>query len=170
MTAQIQSGKSVLDVRMKRRNALKEIRADIEINTLAGRVWSLLTDFAAYPEWNPFIRRAQGEARVGSRIEVYLQPSGARGMTFRPTVLRAEPNRELRWLGRLWMPGVFDGEHTFIIEPLGPNRVRFIQGEIFNGVLVPLLMRSLETDTRRGFDEMNRALKGRAEASDIPLQ
>ncbi len=31
--------------------------------------------------------------------------------TFRPTVLVAEPNRELRWLGRLFMPGPFDGEH-----------------------------------------------------------
>jgi hypothetical protein len=144
---------------------LKEIQAEIEINTPAERVWSLLTDFAAYPEWNPFIRRARGEVRIGSRLEVYIQPSGARGMTFRPSVLTAEPNRELRWLGRLWMPGLFDGEHRFIIEPLGPDRVRFIQAEIFNGLLVPLLARSLETDTRRGFDEMNRALKGRAETS-----
>jgi len=37
-------------------------------------------------------------------------------MTFRPTILKAEPNRELRWLGHLLVPGLFDGEHIFTIE------------------------------------------------------
>jgi hypothetical protein len=84
-------------------------------------------------------------------------------MGFKPTVLRAEPNRELRWLGRLWLPRLFDGEHVFVIEPLDETRVRFVQREEFNGLLVPLFARSLDTDTRRGFEEMNQALKARAE-------
>ena len=63
------------------------------------------------------------------------------------------------------MPGLFDGEHVFTIEALGENRVRFMQREIFTGVLVPLFARSLDTDTLRGFNEMNQALKGRAEAA-----
>jgi hypothetical protein len=84
-------------------------------------------------------------------------------MTFRPTVLSVEPNRELRWLGRLLIPGLFDGEHIFEIEPAGMDRVRFTQREVFRGLFVPLLARSLDRDTRRGFEEMNRALKVRAE-------
>jgi len=75
---------------------MKEIRTEIEIEASAERIWQTLTDFAAFPEWNPFIRRASGEVKTGARLEVYIQPSGARGMTFRPTVLKAEPNRELR--------------------------------------------------------------------------
>ncbi len=78
------------------------------------------------------------------------QPSGAHGMSFQPAVLKAEPNRELRSLGRVWLPGLFDGEHIFTIEPLGLTRVRFVQWEIFAGLLVPLLAHSLDTDTRRG--------------------
>jgi hypothetical protein len=66
-------------------------------------------------------------------------------------------------LGHLVLPGLFDGEHIFTIKPLGNNRVRFSQREIFNGLLVPLLGRSLKTDTQRGFEEMNQALKARAE-------
>ena len=85
-------------------------------------------------------------------------------MTFRPKILNAEPNRELRWLGHLFVPGLFDGEHSFTIEPLGHARVRFVQREIFRGLLVPLFSRGLDRDTRRGFEEMNRALKERAEA------
>jgi hypothetical protein len=78
-------------------------------------------------------------------------------------VLTVEPERELRWLGHLLVPGLFDGEHIFTIEPSGPDKIRFVQREIFTGLLVPLFARGLDTDTRRGFDEMNRALKERAE-------
>ena len=78
-------------------------------------------------------------------------------MSFRPTVLVAEPNRELRWLGHLWLPGLFDGEHSFSIEPLDEGRVRFVQRERFKGLLLPFLSKMLDGDTRRGFNEMNRA-------------
>jgi len=142
---------------------MKELRAEIEIQATAERVWQLLTDFASFPQWNPFIRRANGEVRAGARLKVHIQPSGASGMTFQPTVLKAVPNRELRWLGRLVIPGLFDGEHIFTIEPAGEDRVRFTQREIFTGLLVPLLARGLDTNTRRGFEEMNQALKARAE-------
>jgi hypothetical protein len=140
-----------------------ELRSEIEIQASTERVWQLLTDFASFPQWNPFIRRASGEIRAGANLVVNIQPSGASGMTFKPTVLKVDPNRELRWLGHLVLPGLFDGEHIFTIKPLGNNRVRFSQREIFNGLLVPLLGRSLKTDTQRGFEEMNQALKARAE-------
>jgi hypothetical protein len=144
---------------------MKEIHTEIEIDAPAERVWQVLNDFAAYPEWNPFVRRGEGEVKVGARLHVFIQPSGGKGMSFRPKVLVADPGRELRWLGHFWVPGLFDGEHSFGIEPLGEGRVRFIQRERFGGLLLPLLWRMLEGDTRRGFEEMNRALKVRCEAT-----
>jgi hypothetical protein len=94
---------------------------------------------------------------------VYLQPSGQRGMRFHPVVLKVEPLRELRWLGRLWgIPKLFDGEHGLMIERLDTNRVQFVQHEIFTGMLVPLLAIVL-SGAERGFGEMNEALKARAE-------
>jgi hypothetical protein len=84
-------------------------------------------------------------------------------MTFRPTVLNASKPHELRWKGRLLLPRIFDGEHYFRILPLGPGNVRFVQGERFSGVLVPLPKRSLDTGTRAGFIAMNKALKVRVE-------
>jgi hypothetical protein len=144
---------------------MKEIHTEIEINAPAEKVWRVLTDFAAYPEWNPFVRRLDGEVSVGARLQVYIQSAGGKGMSFRPTVLDAEPNKELRWLGHLWFPGIFDGEHSFVIEPLGDGRVRFVQRERFKGLLVPFLSKMLDRDTRRGFEEMNRALKLRAESA-----
>jgi hypothetical protein len=142
---------------------MKELRSETEIQASAERVWDILTDFDGFPQWNPFIRRASGNILVGERLKVTIQPSGAKRMNFRPIVLKAEPNRELRWLGHLLVSGLFDGEHIFTIEPTGTNRVRFTQREIFTGILVPLFARGLDADTRRGFEEMNQALKARAE-------
>jgi hypothetical protein len=144
---------------------MKELHSEIEIDAPAERVWELLTGFASYPRWNPFIRSISGQPTKGERLEVHLEPPGGRGMTFKPKVLKAEPNRELRWLGHLLVPGLFDGEHSFTIQPLKENRVRFVQREAFKGLLVPLFARSLQTNTQRGFEEMNRALKERTEAA-----
>jgi hypothetical protein len=141
-----------------------ELYTEVEINASAERVWSVLTDFAAHSQWNPFIRRVEGEVKIGSRLRVSVQPRGTKVLSFRPTVLVADPNRELRWLGQLWVPGLFDGEHSFVIEPLGDGRVRFVQREQFGGLLVPLLAKTLDGATRQGFEAMNEALRQRCEA------
>ena len=145
---------------------MRELNSEIGISASAERVWQLLTDFDRYPQWNPFIRSISGRPEPHSKLKVFIQPSGARGMSFYPTVLRAKPNRELRWLGQLLISGLFDGEHIFIIEPIKESKVRFIQREKFSGLLVPLLWGGLDRDTRRGFNEMNAALKRLAESAD----
>ena len=142
---------------------MRELNTEIEINASAERVWQMLTDFEAYPQWNPFIRSIEGKPEPNSKLKIFIQASGAGGMKFSPTVLTAEPPKELRWLGSLLIRGVFDGEHILTIEPLAENRIKFVQREKFSGLLVPLFWSSLDTDTRRGFNEMNAALKERAE-------
>ena len=138
-----------------------ELRTETEIDAPVERVWQVLTDFETFPEWNPFIRRIRGKPVEGSRLQVFLGASGARGMRFRPKVLKVVPNRELRWLGRLGFPRLFDGEHIFELQSLGPGRTKFVQREQFRGIFLPFLRRSLQRDARRGFEEMNQALRQR---------
>ncbi len=140
-----------------------QVRTEIEIRATPERVWNVLTGFAAYPDWNPFIRYLDGPVAVGARLDAHIQPPGGRAMRFRPRLLAATHDRELRWLGHLGVPGVFDGEHSFRIEPLDADRVRFVQEESFAGLLAPLVLRFVERGTRQGFEAMNRALKARAE-------
>ncbi len=147
---------------------MKEFRTEIDIDAPAERVWEALTDFAAFPEWNPFIRSIRGPLQEGGRLDVVLGASGTKAMAFRPTVKRVVPNREFRWLGRVGLPGLFDGEHIFELEPAGPDRVRFVQREVFRGLFVPFLARSLDRDARRGFEEMNRALRARVTEAAAP--
>jgi hypothetical protein len=133
-----------------------------EIAAPAARVWSVLVDFPSYPRWNPFVRSIAGIALAGERLQVRIEPPGQGGMTFRPVVLKAEEGRELRWKGKVLLPGLFDGEHYFVLEPAGSGTL-FRHGEIFSGLLVPLFRTSLDGATREGFLAMNEALKREAE-------
>ncbi|HYG35294.1 MAG TPA: SRPBCC domain-containing protein [Clostridia bacterium] len=144
---------------------MREINTDIVIRATAERVWQVLTDFGNYPAWNPFILSVDGSVSQGARLKVRIHPPGGRPMLFRPTLLRVEPFTELRWRGRLLLPGIFDGEHIFQIMTLKDGLIRFIQREAFSGILVPLLWKTLNLDTRRGFNEMNAALKTRVETT-----
>jgi hypothetical protein len=143
---------------------MKTLHTEIEIAAENDKIWRILTDFAQYPQWNPFIKSIEGKAQQGAQLRVVLQPPGGKAMTFTPTLLVVEHGRELCWRGRLFLPGLFDGEHRFRIEQTGKNRCRFVHSEEFSGILVPMLWKSLDTTTRRGFEAMNEALKKRAEA------
>ena len=143
---------------------MKHLAASIDIDAPPAAVWRVFADFARYPDWNPFVRSLEGDVEVGRRLRVRLQPPGRRAITMRPAVRAYKPERELRWLGRLGLPRIFDGEHRFLLEPLDDgNRTRFVQSETFRGVLVPFLGSLLRT-TETAFASMNEALRARAEA------
>ena len=141
---------------------MNEIHTSIEIDASAETVWSVLTEFGAYPEWNPYTR-IEGEARVGERLRVSPGPDAGRAPTFRPRVLVAD-GRELRWLGHLYVSGLFDGEHSFVIEELEEGRSRLVQSEEFSGLLAGPIMRFVGEDTETNFRGVNEALAARAES------
>lgn len=143
-----------------------ELHAEVEINASAERVWRELADFTSYPQWNPFTPRiSSGRPRIGEPLKVRFEPPGARAITLRVKVITVKPNHELRWRGHLLASGVIEGDHSFVIEPLEGNRVRFIQREVFRGLLVPLFARTFASHVQKGYEEMNLAFKQRCEAS-----
>lgn len=137
-----------------------ELRTEIQIDAAPSEVWTRLVDLAAYAGWNPFITSASGKAVVGQRLELRLEPPGGRPTTIRPTVTEAEPGHVLEWLGRLGLPGIFEGRHRFELVAVDGGTT-FVHSETFRGLLVRPLRRSLDTSTRRGFEAMNRALAAR---------
>jgi len=146
---------------------MPEIKYTIDISASAARVWDILSDFPAYPSWNPFIRSISGAQVAGSRLNVTIQPQGGRPMAIAPTLLNFSPLKELRWKGQLLLPGVFDGEHYFQLSERADGSVRLMHGEVFSGMLVPIFFRgALRRGTELGFQAMNHALKQRAESED----
>lgn len=144
---------------------MHHLETQIDIAAPIEKVWSLLIDFPSYPRWNPFIRSIEGTLEIGQSLKVFIQPPGASGMRFHPTVLVLQPNRELRWKGKLFLPGLFDGEHYFRLTAKAGGGTTLNQGETFSGLLVPLFRRSLDGATRQGFVAMNEAIKREAEKS-----
>jgi hypothetical protein len=128
------------------------------------RVWSVLTDFASYPAWNPFVKSISGELRAGSRLAVRIAPAGGAGMSFKPAITELREATVLEWLGHLLIPGIFDGRHRFELTPGNGGETIFTQSETFGGVLIPFLSAALK-DTERGFLAFNEALKTRSEAA-----
>ena len=141
---------------------MKTIAETIDIAAPPEAVWAVLTDLDAYPQWNPFIREASGQVEVGSQLVLRMFPVDGRPMTFRPTVLAAEPGVELRWIGRFILPKVFDGEHRFALTSSDDGGTRVEQSERFSGILVPLTGK-LIARTQASFRALNEALKQRAE-------
>ncbi len=141
----------------------KEFVTEITIDAPAVRVWEVLADLSSYPEWNPMIRRAEGELREGAFLKVRFQPEGGRGHTFRPRLLTVRPGRELRWMGWPRFPGVFDFEHYWILEETPEGSTRLRHGAVVNGLLAPMAGRLVERIARAPFEAMNRAHKERAE-------
>lgn len=150
-------------------NASKKSRLALEtqihIQATPQQVWAILTDFEKYPEWNPFVKTFKGNPQVGERVEVRLQPQNGRAMVFKPVVLEYDKNRSLTWLGTLWAKGLFDGEHAFRLQPNADGTTTLHQTEHFNGILVPLFKKNLETNTKKDFERLNAALKKRVEES-----
>ena len=140
----------------------KDIRTEIEINASAEKVWRILSDFDSFPNWNPFVVKVSGEPKVGEVLNIEVQLPEAMKLKFTPLVLKAEPNRELRWVGTL-PARAFRGEHFYQIEPLGENKVRFVHGEHFSGWMVRLIWALVGKATERGYHLMNEAIKREAE-------
>ena len=144
-----------------------ELRTEVEIEAPPERVWAVLTDFARYHEWNPFITRIAGELSAGRKLSVTLSPPDGREWTLRPSLVVCDAPRELRWLGHLWFKGLFDGEHFFQCHDAGGGRTRFVHGENVTGFLVKYVAPTL-TNVTRGFVYMNQALKKRVEGRAQP--
>ena len=142
---------------------MKEVRTEIKINSTPEKVWKILVDFEKYYQWNPFIPWIIGKAQEGSKIEIHIDTPGGKKRKYRPTITKLVQGRELRWLGKSSLPGILNGEHIFIIEKLEQDRVLFINREVFDGLLTSLFGKSVDTDINNGLEEMNRALKERAE-------
>ena len=142
---------------------MKIIETSIVIDSTPEKVWGILTKFEEYELWNPFMTKVIGSATLNSKIEVNINTISGKKRTYYPIITRCETNRELRWKGKSFLPGVFDGERIFILENSNDDKILFYHKEIFSGLGVRLVGNKLDESLRESFVTMNEALKVRAE-------
>ena len=142
------------------------IETGTEIAAPPWRVWRLLTDFGAYPAWNPFLTRVEGRPEKEPRLRVRVEPPGRSRLVLTPRMVALETGRELRRRGRLLLlPGLLDAEHAFQLDWLaGGDATRLRHAARFSGLLAPLVaVGGAPEAARRGSEAMGAALKARAE-------
>jgi hypothetical protein len=141
---------------------MKENRNEVEIRATPEKVWAVLTDLDKYPDWNPLIYRAEGKVALGKEVNISAKTE-SNDLDLRCSVVKVEANREFSWKFHVLLPFLFRGEHIFRVEPIDEHHTRFIDREIFNGLLLPLQARDLETNAKAAMIAMGEALKRRVE-------
>lgn len=133
----------------------------VVINAPPERVWQVLTDAAAYHEWNPEIIGVEGQMGLGERIvaRVRLGDGALRRVPMR--VSRFEVPSRMEWLGGLPL-GLFVGRRTFTVTPRSGGSEFRLHLEM-TGLLSPLISRSVG-DRQPEVDSFSAALKRRVEA------
>ncbi len=144
---------------------MKAIETHIIVDSTPEKIWEILTNFEEYGLWNPFMTKVEGDAKLGAKIRVQIHTMGGKERIYHPIITRFEINKELRWKGKSFLPGIFDGERIFLIDKSADNKVAFFHKELFSGLGVKLVGNKLDENLSEGFEKMNLALKKRAENS-----
>lgn len=138
---------------------MREIRTEVKIAAPARKVWSILTAFDRWKEWNPIINQVSGTAALGSKLSVTMRgPGGKDGPKYMPVVTNFEEPKLFRWRGKMMSGFLFTNDKVFQLEETGSG-TRLIHKELFSGMLVPLFWRKLNEHVPSMLKSMNEALK-----------
>lgn len=139
---------------------------EIIINAPKQFVWDRLVDFEGYKDWNPFVRQASAEFKVGSNIRFLedLQEFGQHWITAKFLLIQ-EPD-EFVWQGNVFANFLFKVRHGFKLESIDEEQTRFIHSHRHTGLLLPYLdRRGIFQRSREGYIRYNEALKKLCEGS-----
>jgi len=123
----------------------------------AGRVWGLLTDAKRFPSWNSTVTSLDGDIALGQRLAIKVP---AVDRTFRPKVTKLVPHEIMEWSDGF--APMFRGVRTFTLAPKGAHETEFSMTEVFSGLMLPMIRRSLP-DFAPQFDAYAADLKRAAE-------
>ncbi len=138
------------------------IEHEIAIDASADEVWEVLTDFEAYPEWNPYVLALEGEATPGSVVKVTIsQENWPQPITLEETIVSSEPPAFFHWHGSVLTEGLLETDHSFHIEPRSSKQVRFVQREEFRGPIARFLEEDARVFTLQAFQAMDEAIAER---------
>jgi hypothetical protein len=144
---------------------MTSVRTSLVVAAPPDRVWAVLTDFAAYPQWNAILSRVRAELREGGAIRFRIKIEATPELAFAARIVRCAPGRELAWRGGApLVPALAWGEHYFRLEPAGDGTV-LTHGEDFGGLLALVVRGPVHARVTRTYEAFNRALKARAEST-----
>lgn len=139
------------------------IDRSVEVNAPAEVVWEVLTDFARYGEWNPFVVEAQCDLRPGGAIAMKVNLTG-KPQAQTELIQSVEPGLGFSYNMKPMPLRALRSERSHRIEPLGAERCRYHSHFLIEGWLEGLVLKMFRAGLERGFAGMTGAIKDRAES------
>jgi hypothetical protein len=149
---------------MLRLRTMRSYESEATIQAHPEAIWAVLTDAAAYSDWDSGVERIEGTIAPGETIKVHSEANP--GRAFPVKVTEFSPGRRMVWSGGMPL-GLFKGVRTFELSPAGDGATRFRMREEYTGPLLPLIWRTMP-DLGPSFEQFARGLKARAERSGAP--
>lgn len=140
------------------------IDATLDIDAPAELVWSVITDFPRYAEWNPFLRDCRTTLKPGDPIDLQVQLLGPTPRPQREWMLTHTPGREFSYSMKPAPLGALRSRRSHTVTALGPNRSRYESHFELAGWMQPLVRGLLGSKLQQGFAGMTAGIKSRAEA------
>lgn len=138
---------------------MKAYEATARIKARPEAIWAVLTDGAAYPDWDSGVVSVAGDIAPGEKIKVVSEVNPKRAFSIKVTGF--EPAASMTWTGGLPMR-LFRGVRTFTLFPAAKGSTRFTMREQYTGLLLPLIGRSIP-DLGPPFEQFAAGLKRRVE-------
>ena len=139
------------------------IDATLDIDASAELVWQVITDFARYPEWNPFIPECRSTLKPGDPIDLKVNLFAGGPRPQREWMLTHTPGREFSYRMKPVPGGTLRSRRSHQVTPLGPGRCRYESHFELVGWLQPLVSGLLGGKLKLGFAGMTEGIKTQAE-------
>lgn len=133
----------------------------LEINAPSEVVWEVITDFASYKEWNPFILECESSLKPGDPIDLkvklfaFPQPQ-------REWVKEFVPGRRFAYNMKPVPGGALSSQRSHDLQPAGPA-TRYQSYFHLDGWLMPVVRGLMRSRLEAGFEGMTQGIKRRAE-------
>ncbi|GAB1858733.1 hypothetical protein MHTCC0001_35730 [Flavobacteriaceae bacterium MHTCC 0001] len=142
---------------------MKEINTEIRISATPGKIWEILMDLENWHKWNPIINNIKGKLNIGNELAITMSDSkGNKAKKYNATITELNKNKRFSFIAKMMAEFIFSAERIIELKTI-EKETKFIQREIYTGIMVSLFWKKLSTDALDMLNSMNQALKKEVE-------
>jgi len=134
----------------------------LEIDAPADVVWNVITDFARYGEWNPFVVKCESTLKPGDPIDLRVKLMAV-AQPQREWINEHVPGKRFGYSMKPMPAGALSSKRTHDVVAVGEGRSRYVSHFELNGWLTPVVTGLLGGRLQAGFAGMTEGIQKRAE-------
>ena len=142
---------------------MQQVITEIEISAPPEKVWSILTNFNHWTEWNTTITKASGETAINTQLNITMSNEiGKDSNAYSPIITQLEAPKRLRWQAKMMANVLFKNEKLVELEATETG-TKMMHTEFFSGLMVKVFWGKMKDGAPLIMNKMNQDLKAAAE-------